>query len=72
MIPPITYDPLTRQRKNRTKPLAKTWSTHKSHVVATRTCSGLLLARSVGSLPCSDTSGVGGEADMPRSLNRPR
>jgi hypothetical protein len=27
-------------------------------------------ARSVGSLPCSHTSGVGGEADMPRSLNR--
>jgi hypothetical protein len=28
------------------------------------------LARSVGSLPCSDTSGVGGEADMPRQLDR--
>jgi hypothetical protein len=29
------------------------------------------LARSVGSLPRSDTSGVGGEADMPRQLDRP-
>jgi hypothetical protein len=28
------------------------------------------LAPSVGSLPCSDTSGVGGEADMPRQLDR--
>ena len=28
------------------------------------------MARSVGSLPRSDTSGVGGEADMPRQPNR--
>ena len=28
------------------------------------------MARSVGSLPCSDASGVGGEADMPRQLDR--
>ena len=33
-------------------------------------CSRLLLARSVGSLPRSDMSGVGGEADMPRQPNR--
>ncbi len=31
-----------------------------------------LLARSVGSLPCSDTSGVGGKADMPRQLGPTR
>jgi hypothetical protein len=30
-----------------------------------------LLARTVGSLPRSDTSGVGGEADMPKQPNRP-
>ena len=29
-----------------------------------------LVARSVGSLPCSDTSGVEGEADMPRQLDQ--
>ena len=33
-------------------------------------CVSLLLARSVGSLRRSHTSGVGGEADMPTSLKR--
>ena len=33
-------------------------------------CKMTRLARSVGSLPRGDTSGVGGEADMPRQPNR--
>jgi hypothetical protein len=33
-------------------------------------CSRRFMARSVGSLPSSDTSGVGGEGDMPTQLDR--